>query len=70
MKILTQKVLPIFLLVFSLSQVCLAQGGGLDIDIDLSTEPAWYEQTWVMVGIGVAVFILILAAILKNNGRK
>jgi hypothetical protein len=47
-----------------------AQDKGLDIKIDLSPEPVWYEQTWLLVAAGAAVFILILVAILKNNGKK
>jgi hypothetical protein len=47
-----------------------AQDKGLDIKIDLSPEPVWYEQTWILVAAGAAVFILILVAILKNNGKK
>jgi hypothetical protein len=53
-----------------LIQGAFAQDKGLDIDIDLSTEPVWYEQTWLLVAAGAAVFILILVAILKNNGKK
>lgn len=48
----------------------LAQDKDLDIKIDLSPEPVWYEQTWLIVAGGAAVFILILVAILKNNGKK
>lgn len=48
----------------------LGQDKGLDIKIDLSPEPVWYEQTWLLVGAGAAVFVLILVAILKNNGKK
>ena len=48
----------------------IGQDKGLDIDIDLSPDPAWYEQTWLLVAAGAAVFILILVAILKNNGKK
>lgn len=48
----------------------LAQDKDLEIKIDLSPEPVWYEQTWLIVAGGAAVFILILVAILKNNGKK
>ncbi len=51
-------------------QGAIAQDKGLDIDIDLSPEPVWYEQTWLLVAAGAAVFVLILVAILKNNGKR
>lgn len=54
----------------ALIQPVLAQDKGLDIKIDLSPEPVWYEQTWLLVAAGAAIFILILVAILKNNGKK
>jgi divalent metal cation (Fe/Co/Zn/Cd) transporter len=54
----------------SLVHKVVGQNKGLDIDIDLSPEPVWYEQTWLIVAAGAAVFILILVAILKNNGKK
>ncbi|RIW18579.1 hypothetical protein D0X99_02520 [Algoriphagus lacus] len=53
-----------------ITQQVQAQDKGLDIKIDLSPEPVWYEQTWLLVAAGAAVFILILVAILKNNGKK
>jgi hypothetical protein len=57
-------------LLFGLIQKVQAQDKGLDIEIDLSPEPVWHEQTWLLVAAGAAVFILILVAILKNNGKK
>lgn len=54
----------------SLIHQAVGQDKGLDIKIDLSPEPVWYQQTWLLVAAGVAVFILILVAILKNNGKK
>ena len=59
-------------LFFGLSVIhkAVGQDKGLDIKIDLSPEPVWYEQTWLLVAAGAAVFILILVAILKNNGKK
>lgn len=59
-----------FVLFFGMIQSVLAQDKGLDIKIDLSPEPVWYEQTWLLVAAGAAIFILILVAILKNNGKK
>jgi divalent metal cation (Fe/Co/Zn/Cd) transporter len=60
------------ILFFGLSLIhqAVGQDKGLDINIDLSPNPAWYEQTWLLVAAGAAVFILILVAILKNNGKK
>lgn len=64
------RILSSFLMVMLVIQGAIAQDKGLDIDIDLSPEPAWYEQTWLLVAAGAAVFVLILVAILKNNGKK
>ncbi|SIN97033.1 hypothetical protein SAMN05444394_2603 [Algoriphagus halophilus] len=47
------------------SLTSFAQDGGLDIDVSIG-EPEWYEQTWVWV-VGVAVFVLILVAILRKR---
>lgn len=59
-------------LFFGLSMIhkAVGQDKGLDIKIDLSPQPVWYEQTWLWVAAGAAVFILILVAILKNNGKR
>lgn len=54
----------------SLIHQAVGQDKGLDIKIDLSPEPVWYQQTWLLVAAGAAIFILILVAILKNNGKK
>ena len=62
--------LSLFLMAMLTVQGAFAQDKGLDIDIDLSPEPVWYEQTWLLVAAGAAVFVLILVAILKNNGKK
>lgn len=59
-----------FIMGLGLFQGAFAQDKGLDIKIDLSPEPVWYQQTWLLVAAGAAVFILILVAILKNNGKK
>lgn len=64
------RIVSSFLMVMLVIQGAIAQDKGLDIDIDLSPEPAWYEQTWLLVAAGAAVFVLILVAILKNNGKK
>lgn len=67
---LIANVLPLFLMAMLLVQGAFTQDKGLDIKIDLSPEPVWYEQTWLLVAAGAAVFVLILVAILKNNGKK
>jgi len=42
----------------------------LDVDIDVNKgDSQWYQQPWVWI-VGVAVFILLLAAILKGGGRR
>lgn len=64
------RIVSSFLMVMLVIQGAIAQDKGLDIEIDLSPEPEWYEQTWLLVAAGAAVFVLILVAILKNNGRK
>lgn len=58
------------ILSFGLSIVHKAVGQDKGLDIDLSPEPVWYEQTWLIVAAGAAVFVLVLVAILKNNGKK
>lgn len=54
----------------SLIHQAVGQDKGIDIKIDLSPKPEWYEQTWLLVAAGAAVFVLLLVAILKNNGKK
>lgn len=52
------------------SLLAFAQEKGLDVDIDINKkESQWYQQPWVWV-VGGAVFILLLAAILRGGGRK
>ena len=47
-----------------------AQEKGLDVDIDINKkESEWYQQPWVWI-VGGAVFILLLAAILRGGGKK
>lgn len=51
-----------------LSVQTFAQNKGLDIDIDVNKKSDWYQQPWVWVVAG-AVFILLLAAILRGNKK-
>ncbi len=58
-----------FLLAMTASVATYAQNKGLNIDVEIGTEPVWYQQTWVWV-VGAAVFVLLLVALLKNNSKK
>lgn len=55
---------------FFLSIVVLAQEKGADIDVDINKDSGgnWYAQPWVWI-VGVAVFILLLVALLRGNKR-
>ena len=58
------------LLAFMATLTTFAQEKGLDVDIDVNkNESNWYQQPWVWI-VGVAVFVLLLAAILKGGSRK
>jgi hypothetical protein len=42
----------------------------LDVDINVNKEDSnWYQQPWVWI-VGIAVFILLLAAILKGGSKR
>ncbi|WP_026951919.1 hypothetical protein [Algoriphagus mannitolivorans] len=43
-----------------------AQDKGLEIEVNIGTEPVWYQQTWVWI-VGGAVFILLLVALLRKK---
>jgi hypothetical protein len=49
--------------------VAFAQEKGLDVDVDINKESEWYQQPWVWI-VGGAIFILLLAAILRGGSRK
>jgi hypothetical protein len=55
--------------VIILSLVSFAQDKGVDIDVNLKKESSWYQQPWVWI-VGGAVFILLLAAILRGGRAK
>lgn len=60
----------IALVLFNLSVLsAYAQEKGIDVDINVKKESSWYQQPWVWV-VGGAVFILLLAAILRGNTSK
>jgi hypothetical protein len=63
------KLLVTFLLFNFLAAVSFAQEKGIDVDINVKKESQWYQQPWIWV-VGGAVFILLLAAILRGNTRK
>lgn len=51
------------------SVLTFAQDKGVDVDINLKKESAWYQNPIVWV-IGGAVFILLLVALLRGGERK
>jgi len=58
-----------FLVFNLLSLATYAQEKGIDVDINVKKDNEWYQQPWVWV-VGAAVFILLLAAILKSNNTS
>jgi hypothetical protein len=61
----------VFLLLSTLATMTVfAQEKGVDVDIDVNKNDSnWYQQPWVWI-VGIAVFVLLLAAILKGGSRK
>jgi len=51
------------------SVLTYAQDKGVDVDISVKKESAWYQNPIVWV-IGGAVFILLLVALLRGGERK
>lgn len=58
-----------FLVFNLLSLATFAQEKGIDVDINVKKDNQWYQQPWVWV-VGGAVFILLLAAILRSNNTS
>jgi len=52
-----------------LSLIAFAQDKGIDVDINVKKESAWYQNPVVWV-IGGAVFILLLVALLRGGEKK
>ena len=52
-----------------LSLIAFAQDKGIDVDINVKKEQAWYQNPIVWV-IGGAVFILLLVALLRGGEKK
>ena len=51
------------------SVLAFAQDKGIDVDINVKKEQAWYQNPIVWV-IGGAVFILLLVALLKGGEKR
>jgi hypothetical protein len=58
-----------FFLSCFLSVISFAQDKGIDVDINVKKESAWYQNPVVWV-IGSAVFILLLVALLRGGEKK
>lgn len=58
-----------FILFACCTVVAFAQDKGVDVDVSLKKESAWYQSPVVWV-IGGAVFILLLVALLKGGEKK
>lgn len=61
--------LSVFILSLSLSIISFAQDKGVDVDISVKKESAWYQNPVVWV-IGGAVFILLLVALLRGGEKR
>lgn len=61
--------LTAFILSLSLSVISFAQEKGVDVDISVKKESAWYQSPVVWV-IGGAVFILLLVALLRGGEKR
>jgi len=58
-----------FILLATCSIMAFAQDKGIDVDINVKKESAWYQNPVVWV-IGGAVFILLLVALLRGGEKK
>jgi len=58
-----------FILLITCSIMAFAQDKGIDVDINVKKETAWYQNPVVWV-IGGAVFILLLVALLRGGEKK
>ena len=58
------------MLVAVLMQVALfAQDRGLDVNVDVNRGGgAWYANPWI-IAVGVALFVLLLVALMRGNNR-
>ena len=58
----------LFFSVFAFGFVCFAQDKQVDVNINVKKDNFW-DQPWVWI-VGAAVFVLLLAAILRSGGRR
>ena len=63
-----RRALYLFLLSF-MNVITFAQDKGIDVDINVKKEHAWYQQPWIWV-VGAAIFILLLVALLRSGGAR
>ena len=61
--------ISVTLLSFLFSAISFAQEKGVDVDINVKKESAWYQNPIVWV-IGGAVFILLLVALLRGGEKR
>ena len=63
--------LAVILSTFALSVSTFAQSAPdkVEVDVNAGGDGVWYGQPWVWV-VGIAVFIVIIVAITRNNNSK
>ncbi len=63
--------LAVILSTFALSIKTFAQSVPEKVEVDVNTggDSVWYGQPWVWV-VGIAVFIVVIVAITRNNNSK
>jgi hypothetical protein len=70
MKSIIQRTGSFLLLFFMQFSVWAQETKKVDIDLDVNKgDSNWYQQPWVWI-VGIAVFILLLVALLKGGGKK
>ncbi len=67
----TLTALAVILSSFALSIQAFAQSVPEKVEVDVNTggDAVWYGQPWVWV-VGIAVFIVIIVAITRNNNSR
>jgi hypothetical protein len=61
--------LAIAFVLTGINLMSFAQEKGLDVDINVKKESAWYQQPWAWV-VGGAIFILLLVALMRGSGKR
>lgn len=70
MKSILQCTGSFLLLLFMQFSVWAQETKKVDINLDVNKgDSNWYQQPWVWI-VGIAVFILLLVALLKGGGKK